>query len=722
MRGIESFRLTGVKLSLQESPKRGPLAMIGGRFESDNQPLFDALKSLCDGRIAVLSMASGYPLEVGQELVDDFQHYGFDAQLIPLFWEDRDTAAFDPAVVDSLASYGSFFFSGGNQARIVETLVQNGVETPALCCIRSCHARGGLIAGTSAGAAIMSGPMILSGTSLNALSAGLSEDENDEDGFRLGRGLGFFSWGLVDQHFLQRGRIGRLLAASRELGEQMAFGVDENSALLVRGDRATVIGETGVVFVDLRKASYNTPGYDISDVRVSYLDDGDSFDLVRGKPLPAADKQRVRVTRGSYRRPAPVRRHAFSSYGMHDLLLRLVEADPPYYRQDSATAYDQQRRIQVSLELERVPRRARALRAIRDGEIRYSAIGFDLRIKSCALPPGQRPSESATVLPPDPVPEARLVLLSNSPVHWGQESLRQLREELQEPVGILPMASGEPRKVAGEYMRWLQRQGIQAEVLKISLSNIERASRDRGLLKQIGNMGSLLFTGGDQRRLAETLLHCAEATPVLHAVISAYERGVPLIGVAASASAFAGRMIAEGDSQAALRHGSSEDAGFSGVVVEQGIGITSCGLIDQNFLKRHRLGRLLVACAAQRSRYGLGLCEESGLVIAGGERRLQVIGRTGVIIAALDTAKVRLQPPRFDTDGINLYFAEPGTSFNLDTLAADAPDTSGTGQALLERAIADLTRDYNAGRAPGIPQLSGLTLGGHNDLIGARTL
>jgi cyanophycinase-like exopeptidase len=118
---------------------------------------------------------------------------------------------------------------------------------------------------------------------------------------------------------------------------------------------------------------------------------------------------------------------------------------------------------------------------------------------------------------------------------------------------ILATAPGDADTVARSYHDWLQGLGISAEILPVSLSNIERASRDRSLLKQIGQMGRLLFTGGDQRRLTEALLHCAEATPVLHEVVSAYERGVPLIAVAAAASALAERMIVEGDSEAALR-------------------------------------------------------------------------------------------------------------------------------------------------------------------------
>ncbi len=700
----------GGDLALQSAQGKGPLLMIGGRLESDNQPLFEALKLHSRGRIAVLAMASRYPREVGEELVEDFQFYGADAELIPLFWENRETAAFDPALVDKIASYGSVFFSGGDQSRIVGSLIQDGAETPVLECIRRCHAAGGLVAGTSAGAAIMSGPMIVSGTSLSALSAGLCHDEREEDGFRVGTGLGFFSWGLVDQHFLQRGRMGRLVAASRELEQTLAYGVDENSGLLVQGERGTVIGETGVVLLDLRRARFDVAGYDVRDVRLSYLDDGDSIDLRRGRPLPAADKRRVRVSRASYRRPAPVRRHAFSGYAIHDLVLRLAEGDPSHYRHDSALAYDETREVQVCVEIERPWRRSRSLRAVRDGEIRYSAIDYELHLRSSHLPRSHRPSESATVLPPDPVPGARLVLLGNSPLKWSRDYVDPLLAELQEPVGVLATASGEGRKLAREYHRWLQGLGLEAEILDIRLENIERVSRDRALLRRIGSMGSLLFTGGNQRRLTETLLHCAEATPVLHEVVSAYERGVPLIAVAAAASAFAGRMIAEGDSEAALRYGGSEDAGCSGVVIERGIGLTSFGLIDQNFLNRHRLGRLLVACASQRCNYGFGLCEESGMVIHGSERRLEAIGRTGVVVASLDRQRVKLHPPRFSPEGIRLNFVEPGSSFHLDTIAADAMDHSGTALALLERAIGDLLRDYERGGAPGREPLDGRAL------------
>ena len=126
---IANTELRGEYFGSHNKSTNGPLLMIGGRFESDNQALFEVLKTHSNGRIAVLSMASGFPEEVGQELVDDFLHYGFEAELLPLFWENREDSAFDPMLVEKISDYGSIFFSGGDQSRIVETLIQDGQET-----------------------------------------------------------------------------------------------------------------------------------------------------------------------------------------------------------------------------------------------------------------------------------------------------------------------------------------------------------------------------------------------------------------------------------------------------------------------------------------------------------------------------------------------------------------------------------------------------------------
>jgi cyanophycinase len=676
----------------------GPLAIVGGRLESDNSAIFAEMGRLSGGRIAVLSMASQSPAEVGAELASDFASHGIAADPIPLYWENRTDSAFDPALLARLEACGSAFFSGGDQSRIVQALVQQGRETPALQAIRRFHARGGLVAGSSAGAAMMSSPMILGGTSLAALARDI--DAADPDGFGTGPGLGFFPWGMVDQHFLQRGRIGRLLAAQFETGAEFGFGVDENTALFVEGERARVVGETGVIVVDLREARRDVDSHVLRGARISYLDDGDGWDLAAGRALPAPGKQPLDVSTRSFRDAARVRRHAFAAYTLLDLLLRLVEGDPERYLADHALADDEASGLRVRLEVERDPERSLALRAVReDGEIRYSAIDFVLGLQRHALTSADPEPEQIPLPAVAPCAAARLVLLGSSPVPWPREGLAGLLPELRAPVGVLALASSQPRRIARQYLEWLRGLGIEAELIDVSLANIERAGRDGALLDRIRSMGSLLFTGGDQRLMTDTLLHCGEPTPVLGAILGAAAAGAPLVAVAAAAAAMGERMIVEGDSAAALRLGASEDAGFEGVVVESGLAFARCGLIDQNFLSRHRLGRLLVACAATGTRHGFGLCEEAGMILDTGAGRIRAIGAGGVIVAELDPMRARLSAPRFDPRGIELHLIEPGQDFELAAPARSGPP-SAAGRALLERAVRDLARDCNeaAGR------------------------
>ena len=107
---------------------------------------------------------------------------------------------------------GSVYFTGGDQAKILAALAPGGVRDPALTAIRAALDAGGLLAGSSAGAAMMSQPMILGGTSLEALVHGVTENPK-EPGLLIGTGLGFFPFGMVDQHFIKRGRLGRLVVA-----------------------------------------------------------------------------------------------------------------------------------------------------------------------------------------------------------------------------------------------------------------------------------------------------------------------------------------------------------------------------------------------------------------------------------------------------------------------------------------------------------------------------
>lgn len=673
------------------SRSHGRLAIIGGRLEPDNDSVFQALKPLCNGRIAIIPVASEIPLEVGAEAVDSFVDNGIEAEMVPLFWGDGDSA-FSSDLVALIHSYGSVFFTGGDQARIIECLIADGRETPVLQAIRQVYASGGLIAGSSAGAAVMSKHMILSGTSGEALTFG-RVDSREVPGLVVGTGLGFFPWGIVDQHFITRGRAGRLAVAVKTAGVSYGFGVDENTAFIVDGVQAQVRGETGVVVLDLNRAT-TAADHSIENISASFLDDGDGYDLQQKKAIISADKRRIRTTKNSFQRPAPLKRCAFGSYTLHDLMLRLAKANPSQYRRDSASSWPQRGEVEWQVEIERRPRRSRALQAIRQGNIRYTLINFFLHISPSGEPDITHVRTPISTRHRYQPPQSRLVLLGNSPLQWDVQHVDALRPYLVEPVGVMATAAARPRVIALEYIDWLRGLGIKAAELYIHEGNIEHRSKDAVFLRSMGRLGSVLVAGGNQRRLTQTLTYRGEVTAVLQSLYDAFESDTNVIGVGAAAAAFGPRVITAGDSCAALRFGASDDAGSRGMVMEQGLGLFEAGIVDQNFLERSRLGRLMVACAEENVHYGFGICEQSGLVMGGDSSVYQAIGQKGFVVVATHKADLCLVNNTFDASGIELRLIPPGSGFDLAN-GAVTPGEPQTIDNALEDMVMRLANECN---------------------------
>jgi cyanophycinase len=679
------------------------LVIIGGRLEADNDEVFGAMRRLSGGRIAVFPTASGEPEDVGAETVEDFCAHGVDAVLAPLYWSNRTDSAFDPRLVDLVRGCGSVYFTGGDQSKIVSSLLQ-GAETPVLRQIRELHLDGGLVAGSSAGAAMMSERIICSGTSLEALVDGLTSDL-DAPGLTLGEGLGFFPWGMVDQHFLKRGRLGRLLVATHVAGYDLGFGIDENTAMVVQGDTMEVLGENGAVAINLAAATVSDVGRTYSNVSMSYLDHGDRYDLRHNRVIPSSRKRRARATRGAYVTPAPFHRNAFGSYAIYDLMVRLIQGDPSMYRKDRCIAYYPRHETEVLVELERLPRRSRALSAKGHAGTRFSAVNFRLDLQTKRLPRAswwdfqhstvKRYFDQTAV-----APEARLVLLGNTPLGWGSSAIANLLQQMAPPVGVVASASRRPDRVTDEFLAWLQEHGVEAQAIDVTADNIERVGRSRRLLERVASLRTLLFTGGDQRRLVETLMHRGEPTAVFKAIVHAYQRGATLVAVGGAGSALCTNMIAEGSSCDALEHGASSDAGHGGVVIEEGFGLFDYGIADQNLLDRHRLGRLIVACAEQNVRYGFGICEESGLIVGGSTASMHAIGRLGFVVAELDRNTVSQSGGHFEARGVRLSLVQPGEAFDPSQGTVLGTPESESGGELLHAMVADLARECGAALTP----------------------
>ncbi|MBB5210041.1 cyanophycinase [Microbulbifer hydrolyticus] len=288
------------------SADSGSLLIVGGALRSDNTAVYRAFIEGVPEKfpdVVIVPAASGRPSHYAQQFQADLRSHGFKGRVRILPIADKDDKStesidesdwqqggHDKALAESLNTAGGIWFVGGDQTRITRTLLdKEGRDTPVLAAIRAQLANGAIVGGTSAGAAIMSSTMIAAGDSLSALTLPAVETyqgmESQESGqLLLSRGLGFLPVGVVDQHFDRKARLGRLV---RALGgvtrpeEPLGFGVDEDTALLVDLDVASmkVLGAGTLVVADARSATFADAedGFAARDLRVSVLSHGDSY-------------------------------------------------------------------------------------------------------------------------------------------------------------------------------------------------------------------------------------------------------------------------------------------------------------------------------------------------------------------------------------------------------------------------------------------------------------
>lgn len=274
----------------------GTAIVIGGALRQDNPTVWQRVVREAGGpgaRIAVFATAAANPERSAQQIITALQREGADARFIPvaprLPGEDLQARLNDPALIEQVRGSQGVFFSGGAQELIVDTLQPAGQPSPMLRAIHEVVDRG-VVAGTSAGAAIMSRMMFRDAQDNLSILRGQWREGREYD-----RGLGFVGPDLfIDQHFLKRGRIGRLLPAMQRLGYRLGLGVEENSAAVIKDRQIEVIGARGALLVDLREARSDArlPAFNVRGARLSYLDSGDRYDLATHQATPAPHKLR----------------------------------------------------------------------------------------------------------------------------------------------------------------------------------------------------------------------------------------------------------------------------------------------------------------------------------------------------------------------------------------------------------------------------------------------
>ena len=266
-----------------EAPQ-GHLFIIGGGHRGPE--LMKEYIRLAGGpahaNILVLPMASGDGDTTGMEMAAEFRDLGV-ASARSLFITRAQ--AMTPEILDQFRGVTGVYFTGGDQVRITRELV----GTPVQAKLKELYRSGVVIGGTSAGAAIMSKVMLTGDERLN---------KDTVNGFVFIRrnnvvvvdGLGFLETVIVDQHFIRRKRLNRLISVVLEHDPHVGVGIDEATAVIVSPDSTfRVMGNGSVMVLDasqtehIRDDEKGNMGFD--GMRMHVLLDGDEFDMRQMKPV-----------------------------------------------------------------------------------------------------------------------------------------------------------------------------------------------------------------------------------------------------------------------------------------------------------------------------------------------------------------------------------------------------------------------------------------------------
>lgn len=286
----------------------GNLLAVGGMLRASNSAVYQKLIELAGGadqaRIAIMPTASG-SLSSSKRFQGELQALGVPAEHISIVGIDKQnyqTSMNDPAAVKPLTEATAVWFVGGDQARIARALYNaDGSESLTLKAVRQVFAKGGVVAGSSAGASILGATMPTAyGVVMDTLDFGVAQ-QADQRGTALLKGAGLFKAGIIDQHFDQieetsSGRAARM--ASYLVGQQPAkgFGLDTNTAIWVKPDgQLEVLGEGYLTVMDASQASkdFGVYGTRLQNVRLAMLGHGDRYDLSSGKVQPAEGKAAI---------------------------------------------------------------------------------------------------------------------------------------------------------------------------------------------------------------------------------------------------------------------------------------------------------------------------------------------------------------------------------------------------------------------------------------------
>ncbi|MBE6062269.1 MAG: cyanophycinase [Clostridium butyricum] len=260
----------------------GNLIIIGGAEDKEGKK--EILKKVCNSInknediLLVATIATEYPQEAAAKYKRVFSE--LEVKKIKILDITERMQAFHEENINLINEASLIFFTGGDQLRITSLIG----GTPVYDALKQCVKKGAFVVGTSAGASVMSDTMIVEGE---------DEDSPRKCTLKMSPGLGFVKDVIIDQHFAQRGRIGRLLAGIAQNPEILGIGIDENTAIIAdKNGIIEVIGEGAVYFIDGTTITYTNASELYSDetlsmhnIKLHVLTSGEKFDLIKKVPF-----------------------------------------------------------------------------------------------------------------------------------------------------------------------------------------------------------------------------------------------------------------------------------------------------------------------------------------------------------------------------------------------------------------------------------------------------
>lgn len=264
----------------------GPLVIIGGHEDHEGErKILKEVAKRAGRKLVLATIASREPEGTLEKYQTSLGALGVK-DICELYLDDREQA-FGQDSLAALEDATAVFFSGGDQLRITSHIG----GTPLLSRILEIFHGGGLIAGTSAGASVLSGTMIVTG----------SQDEAYREGdLSMAPGLDLVPDTIIDQHFAERGRIGRLVGAVAHNPSHLGIGLDEDTAIIVEDGHFKVCGSGAVYMLDaadVSRCNVANLGEDealsVHGMKLHVLAEGDRFELGTRTPKPAPSRREM---------------------------------------------------------------------------------------------------------------------------------------------------------------------------------------------------------------------------------------------------------------------------------------------------------------------------------------------------------------------------------------------------------------------------------------------